>query len=301
MPQLPDFLLQALNSQYGESVAQEILSGMDVRRQVSLRANLLKSTPDVVAQSLTDAGIAHTRAPFSDTAFLLPEAQERDVWQLPLYQQGGVYLQSLSSMLPPIALEPRPDADILDMAAAPGGKTAQMAAMTGNRAAITACEINKIRADKLLYNLQKQGASRVNVMVRDARRLEDFFRFDQILLDAPCSGSGTILSSDPSSYRAFSEKLVRNSAQTQLALLKKALTLLKKGGCMVYSTCSILEMENESILRAALKGVSAEIVPLDFPGLETLPRLPSPLPGALCVRPTSEYEGFFVAKIRKLA
>lgn len=78
-------------------------------------------------------------------------------------------------MLPPLALAPQEGADILDMAAAPGGKTAQMAAMTGNRANITACEINQIRAEKLKYNLEKQGATRVNIMVRDARKLEDFF------------------------------------------------------------------------------------------------------------------------------
>ena len=185
------------------------------------------------------------------------------------------------------------------MAAAPGGKTAQMAAMTGNRANITACEINQIRAEKLKYNLEKQGATRVNIMVRDARKLEDFFRFDQILLDAPCSGSGTILLDEPASYRAFSEKLVRNSAVTQLALLKKALTILKRGGTMVYSTCSILNTENENVVRAALKGAHAHVEPIILPGMETLPLLPCTLEGALCVRPTAQYEGFFVARIRK--
>ena len=126
-----------------------------------------------------------------DAAFLLEGADERAVQALPLYERGEIYLQSLSSMLPPLALAPQEGADILDMAAAPGGKTAQMAAMTGNRANITACEINQIRAEKLKYNLEKQGATRVNIMVRDARKLEDFFRFDQILLDAPCSGRST--------------------------------------------------------------------------------------------------------------
>ena len=207
-----------------------------------------------------------------------------------------MYLQSLSSMLPPLALEPKAGADILDMAAAPGGKTAQMASMTGNRANITACEINRIRAEKLQYNLQKQGATRVNVMVRDARKLEVFFRFDQVLLDAPCSGSGTMLACDARTTRAFSEKLVRNSAATQLQMLKKALTMLKSGGTMVYSTCSILEMENENVVKAALKGVKAVIEPIQIPDL---PLLPASLPGAICVCPTDSYEGFFMAKIRK--
>lgn len=226
--QIP-FLAQALTAQYGEAVAAQIEQGMGEQRITTLRANLLKTTPEDVASVLSAAGIAYTRWAAEDAAFLLAGADERAVQALPLYERGEIYLQSLSSMLPPLALAPQEGADILDMAAAPGGKTAQMAAMTGNRANITACEINQIRAEKLKYNLEKQGATRVNIMVRDARKLEDFFRFDQILLDAPCSGSGTILLNEPASYRAFSEKLVRNSAATQLALLKKALTILEKG------------------------------------------------------------------------
>lgn len=92
---------------------------------------------------------------------------------------------------------------------------------------------------------------------------------------------------------------MRNSAVTQLALLKKALTILKRGGTMVYSTCSILNTENENVVRAALKGVHAHVEPIILPGMETLPLLPCALEGALCVRPTAQYEGFFVARIRK--
>lgn len=204
-----------------------------------------------------------------------------------------------SSMLPPLALAPQEGADILDMAA--GSRRENRADGRHDR---QPCEyhslrINQIRAEKLKYNLEKQGATRVNIMVRDARKLEDFFRFEQILLDAPCSGSGTILLNEPASYRAFSEKLVRNSAATQLALLKKALTILKKGGTMVYSTCSILNIENDNVVRAALQGAHAHVEPIILPGMETLPLLPCALEGALCVRPTAQYEGFFVVRIRK--
>ena len=293
---IPEYFAESVTRQYGAEMAARIFEGMAGRRKVSLRVNHLKATAEDVEKALADSGIVYERLGWWADAHLLPEAAEGDIWKLPLYAQGGIYLQSLSSMLPPLALEPRAGADILDMAAAPGGKTAQMASMTGNKANITACEINKIRAEKLQYNLQKQGASRVNVMVRDARKLEDFFRFDQILLDAPCSGSGTMLESDPRTTKAFSEKLVRNSAATQLQLLKKALTLLKSGGTMVYSTCSILEMENENVVKAALKGIKATVVPIEIP---SLPLLPTSLPGALCVCPTNSYEGFFMAKIQK--
>ena len=297
---LPDFLQQALKKQYGEEITAQIAAGMSTERKTSLRVNTLKTTREAVAASLTEAGIAYETAPFSEDAFLLTQAKEKDIWALPMYEKGEVYLQSFSSMLPPLALAPRQGADILDMAAAPGGKTTQIAALTGNRANITACEINNIRAEKMRYNLEKQGASRVNVMVRDASTLEDFFRFDQILLDAPCSGSGTILLDKPQTYKAFSEKLVLNSAKIQLKLLKKALTLLKPGNTMVYSTCSILAAENEDIVLRALKGVNAEVVSAELPGMDQLPLLPCRIPGALCVRPNENYEGFFLCKIRKL-
>ena len=201
---LPAFFTEAIRKQYSPEDCGRILAGMAGGRRVSLRANRLKTSSESVAALLNGAGIAFERLPWSEDAFLLPEADERALWQLPAYEKGEIYLQSLSSMLPPIALQPLMGKDILDMAAAPGGKTAQMAAMTDGRANITACEINKIRAEKLQYNLQKQGATRVSVMVRDACKLEDFFRFDQILLDAPCSGSGTLLESDPRGLRAFS-------------------------------------------------------------------------------------------------
>ena len=297
---LPEFFLKSIEVQYGAETAARIVGGMRSARRVSLRANRLKTDPEAVAALLTEHGIGFERLPWSEDAFLLTEAREDALRALPAYEKGEIYLQSLSSMLPPLALMPQAGKDILDMAAAPGGKTAQMAAMTGNRANITACEINKIRAERLQYNLRRQGASRVNVMVRDAAKLEDFFRFDQILLDAPCSGSGTLLEAEPRGLSAFSEKLARNSAAVQLRLLRKALTLLKPGGAMVYSTCSVLGIENEDVLRAGMKGFKAEIEPLSLPGIDRVPTLPASLPGALCVCPTAEYEGFFMARIRKM-
>ena len=90
-------------------------------------------------------------------------------------------------MLPPIILNPKEGYDILDMAAAPGGKTTQLAVLTQNKAHITACEMNTIRLERLKYNIEKQGATSVYTMQTDSRRIDDFFSFDQILLDAPCS------------------------------------------------------------------------------------------------------------------
>lgn len=297
--ELPQDLRPLLVEQYGEETTEAIVQGFMCLRRVTLRVNTLKTTVEAARAQLEAAGLAITPVSWSTEAFIVENAREDAIERLPLYENGEVYLQSLSSMLPPLLLEPQAGECILDMAAAPGGKTTQMAALSGNQALITACEMNKIRAQRLEYNVKKQGASRVNVMVTDSRRLDDLFQFDKILLDAPCSGSGTIVKTEKGFTGGFSRVLMERCAKTQEEMLKKALRLLKPGHEMVYSTCSILQKENENILRRVVKSGIAEIVPFDAARFAHVPQLPAGVPGTLLVRPTALYEGFFAAKIRK--
>lgn len=299
MPAIPDFLLQALQNQYGEALAEQICQGYACRRPVTLRVNTLKTTPEAVREGLAEAGIAWEEVGWSREALILPQSRESDLEGLPMYQQGEIYLQSLSSMLPPLFLRPQPGENVLDMAAAPGGKTTQMAALSGGKAMITACEKNAIRAERLKFNIQRQGAGRVSVLVQDARKLDDLFSFDKILLDAPCSGSGTLAVRQGELASKFSRELVDNSARLQEALLRKALRLLKPGHEMIYSTCSILQKENEDVLRRTAAAAGGEVVPLELDAFAEIPRLPSGAPGTLLVAPGPLYEGFFVARIVK--
>ena len=296
---LPDFLINKLIKQYGEDVYKKILKGYMEKRVVTLRVNTLKSTVDKVSEQLTKNNIEYEKVSWSDTALVLPDNTEQDIQNLEIYENGEIYLQSLSSMLPPIVMEPKEGTDILDMTAAPGGKTTQIAAISSNNANITACEMNNIRIEKLKYNIEKQGATSVVILGQDSRNLSDYFAFDQILLDAPCSGSGTIDLNSERTYKNFTEKLVEKSTKSQITLLRKALRILKPGHEMIYSTCSILQEENEDILNKVLKQFNAEIIPIEIAGKEDIPILPTKIPGTLCVCPNKYYEGFFVAKIRK--
>ena len=292
------FLREQLLRQYGGDVTAQIESGYAQRRLTTLRVNRLKAEPNAVRAALAEAGISVEDVAWSGDALVLPEADGRAVTALPLYARGEVYMQSLSSMLPPLLLGAQPGENVLDMAAAPGGKTTQIAALTGNGAMITACERNAARCERLRFNLERQGAQRVTVMNIDARQLDDLFAFDRILLDAPCSGSGTVQLLESSRARFDRETLAR-VGKTQEALLRKALRLLRPGHEMVYSTCSILEAENEALLRRVLPGAQAELVPIDASAFPGVPLLPTTLPGALCVMPDARYEGFFAARIRK--
>ncbi len=271
---LPEFFKNQLNQQYDEQIIEKIIKGYCQKRKTTLRINTLKASIDTILTQFEQLGIAYERVLWSNEAVILKEVQEKQIQTLEMYEKGEIYLQSLSSMLPPIILNPKPSTDILDMTAAPGGKTTQIAALTQNKAHITACERNVIRAKRLKYNIEKQGASSVYVMLADSTKMDDCFAFDTILLDAPCSGSGTLSSQDSHISEKFTIELLEKCQKWQLSLLQKAMNLLKPGQEMVYSTCSILACENEEIVERVLHQTKSEIVPIEFSGMETLPTLP---------------------------
>ncbi len=293
------FLEEMLEKQYGKETTKEIIQGYTAKRKTTLRVNTIKSNIKEIKDELEKEKVKYEQVTWSKDAIIIKNADEKAIQEMEIYKKGKIYMQSLSSMLPPIILEPKEGIDILDMAAAPGGKTTQIAALTNNKSHITACEKNKIRAERLKYNIDKQGATCVFIMPKDSRFIDDFFSFDQILLDAPCSGSGTLNFNDTNTEKYFTKQLIERSVSVQKTLLKKAIKLLKPGHEMVYSTCSILSCENEEVINSILKDGKAGIIPINFKGIESLPILYSKIPGTLCVCPTDLYEGFFVAKIRK--
>lgn len=297
---LSEFLTNELIKQYGEETYNKIIEGYNQKRFTTLRVNTLKAKVSYICSALSENNIEYEKVSWNNEALIIKNANEIDIKELEIYKNGEIYLQSLSSMMPAIILEPKENEDILDMTAAPGGKTTQIAALTNNKANITACEMNAIRADRLKYNVEKQGATSVTVLKEDSRRLNDYFSFDKILLDAPCSGSGTILLNNERTYKNFSENLVKKTIKSQKDLLKKAIKILKPGHELVYSTCSILKQENENIIKEIIEKGQAEVMPINEEKLKDIPKLKSNIDGALTVCPNEYYEGFFVAKLRKL-
>ena len=326
---LPRFMVDTVAGAYAPADAELMIEGFGAAaaRPVTLRANTLKAAAEDIAAALGAAGIAHNPVAWYPDAFILPEAQVSDLWDLDIYRDGKIYLQSLSSMMPPLVLGAQAGEDILDMCAAPGGKTTQIAALTQGQAHLTACEMSIPRAEKLEANLGRQGAKNVPVMRIDARELDEFFRFDRILLDAPCTGTGTVISGNEKSLRGLTEQLLSKCARSQRALLDRAMGALKPGGTLVYSTCSILPQENEDALQEALdKHMDCELIPLDGTPSESEarrtqeageePRIESNalteaiaagqvsaiangLPGTLTIPPSRDFEGFYIALIRK--
>lgn len=323
---LPDFFVDSICGAYGNDAAKDIVFGIvkAKTRPTTFRVNTLRATKSEIEQTLDELGIEHETAPWFDDALCIDADCSQQIWESPLVTDGKIYLQSYSSMLPPLALGAKANEDILDMCAAPGGKTCELACLAPD-AHITACEMHAPRADKLEHNLAKQGAKNIQVMRLDARKLDEFFSFDRILLDAPCTGSGTLVADCDRTFRGFSTDLLHKCARSQRALLDRALTVLKPGGTLIYSTCSVLPQENEDAVAEALaKHPDCGLIPLDRynePGdnennAETafvnrqnpvtdavlageLPLVANNLAGTLTVATTHLYEGFYLAKIAR--
>ncbi|MBE6161191.1 MAG: RsmB/NOP family class I SAM-dependent RNA methyltransferase [Firmicutes bacterium] len=274
---------------------EEIINGYNQKRYVTLRVNTLKSNVDEVKKVFDNNDIKYESVSFYKDALVIKNKEEKDIINLNIYKDGKIYLQSLSSMLPPLFLSPNENENILDMTAAPGSKTSQIAALSENKVLITAVEKDKFRCERLKYNMDKLGVKKVNVINIDAQRLDDFYSFDKILLDAPCSGSGTLNEKD---FNSFDYSLVIKSVERQTKLINKALKMLKKDGILVYSTCSILKEENENIINEVIKNNDVEILSHNL-NLDSIPKLDTLIPNTLCVCPNKYFEGFFVAVLKK--
>ena len=275
-------------------------------RNCTIRVNKIKSNIEEIENALSLNNISFERVDWYEDAFILQGDSEEiksKIEKLDIYKDGKIYVQSLSSMIPPIVLEPNTNENILDMCAAPGGKTTQICSISSNSALVTACEMNTIRYDRLKYNVDKQSA-RVNLLKQDSRTLSDFLKFDKVLLDTPCSGSGT---QDISFYEngfdvknKFNENYLNKLNKAQTKLLEKAINITSKGGIIVYSTCSIIKDENEQIIEKFIKSGKVQIIPIDIDKFKSIPMLESTINGVMTVKPTIDYEGFFVAKLKKL-
>ena len=267
-----------------------ILDGL-VPKKTTFRVNNLKSDVEEIEAILNSNNIKYNKVDFFQDAFILEN--DIDIRELDIYKEGKIYVQSLSSMLPPLYFDYKEKDSIIDMAAAPGGKTSEIASITNDTVLITAVEKNKLRGEKLIYNLDKQGLKHYSIIFEDATKLNEFMKFNKVLLDAPCSGSGTITKDQ---LESVTEDLVTRSSNIQKELLNKAINLVNVGDEIIYSTCSIFKVENEEVINKYIQEGRVEVVPITT----TIDTLPSIIEGVLTIKPSELYEGFFVSKLKKL-
>ena len=284
-------LIDYLNNYYNKEEVDKIVNGL-TKRVTSIRINTLKTTKEEILNILDSNNIKYREVSWYKDGLII---DSNNIEELDIYKEGKIYLQSLSSMIPPIILDPRDNETILDMTASPGSKTSEIAQISNNKAMITAVEKNKKRYESLKYNLDKLGVKKCNVINKDARYLDEFYFFDKVLLDAPCSGSGTL-----DNINDFDEELLNRINIIQKELIDKAISLLKSKGILIYSTCSILDKENEDVIDYVLnKYDDIELVNIDKTIFKDIELLSSKYNEVLKVLPNKEYEGFFVAYFKK--
>ncbi|MBU1111666.1 MAG: NOL1/NOP2/sun family putative RNA methylase [Nanoarchaeota archaeon] len=275
----------------------------------SIRINTLKTTIKETKESIEAKGWILDPIPWCKEGFWIRHTDRKDVGNLWEHHVGKIYIQEAVSMLPPLVLQPQPGDIVLDMCASPGSKTTQMAAMMQNKGLLIANDYQGIRLQPLGINLQRSGATNTIITLMSGTRFRDF-QFDKILVDAPCSGTGTIRKS-LKTIRIWNPSMVKKICREQKRLATTAFNNLKPGGTMVYSTCSLEPEENEGVIDYLLTTFpNATLEKITLPGLK-VGKPVTEFEGAIYnpqVKHTlriwpqdNDTEGFFVAKIRKSA
>ena len=283
-----------------------------IRRPTTFRINTLKSNRETLLAKLYGLGFAVEPIDWYVDAFVLRNKSKQELIDTPAYQNGEMYVQGLSSMIPPLVLDPKPGEKICDVAAAPGSKTTQMAALMNNTGEIVANDRSKIRLFKLVANLKLQGVTNVRTSLAEGEALWKRFPeyFDKTLVDVPCSLEGRFDVKNPKSYRDWSLRKVKILSAHQRHLLRSAVSATRVGGVIIYSTCTLSPEENEQVIDWLIDkepGV-IEIEPIVFP----VPGLQAGLNGwerndftpgierTMRVIPSEVMEGFYIAKLRKV-
>ncbi len=287
----------------------------------TFRVNTLKAKKEDVEKELQILGFKIEEVPWHPGAYILRSHTKREFIDLLMYREGKVYMQSLASMLPPLVLDPQPGDNVLDLTAAPGSKTSQMAAMMNQTGELIANDNSKIRFFKLKHNMELLGVADEKSGWKFTLKQEDgsdlcgdyLNTFEKILVDAPCSAEARFLENDPKTFGYWSEKKVKEMAMKQRKLLFSAWYALRPGGSLVYSTCTFSPEENEVQISRLLNRFPEEVEIQDissvFTEVQHLPGLSSwkekvfhkDIGKAVRIFPTSEIEGFFIAKIKKKA
>mmetsp|Transcript_26247 Transcript_26247/g.63957 ORF Transcript_26247/g.63957 Transcript_26247/m.63957 type:complete len:639 (-) Transcript_26247:75-1991(-) len=310
LPELIEYFL----SMFSPAECLEFVDYSDKPRPMVIRTNTLKARRKDLALALMKRGVTlDPLAPWSKVGLKIIESSV-PIGATPEYLSGHYMLQSAASMCPVMALSPEPKERVLDMSAAPGGKTSYMAQLMRNTGVIFANDLRPDRQKATVANMHRLGVKNVIACTHDGRKMPKQFKhykFDRILLDAPCSGLG-VISRDPSCKVQRTIADVNKTAHLQKELLVAAIDMLnhksKTGGVMVYSTCSVSVAENEEVVNYALQKRDIKIIDtgLDFgsPGFTRYQQKRFHPSVALTRRfypHVHNMDGFYVCKIQKLS
>jgi len=290
-------IIERLIKLLGKNETKQLLRHFNKIPPISVRVNILKASVDEVINELKKEGVEPVRGKYVDTVLKFKGPYNFDKSRL--YREGKIIIQDEAAALASIILDPKPGEIVIDMCAAPGGKTEHMGELMKNTGTIYAFDIDERRIARMKELLKRAGITIVKVFKEDVRRAPKILGTeiaDRVLLDAPCTSSGTIAKNHELRWR-IQEKKIYEMAQLQYELLKTAVQLVKPGGRILYTTCSLFVEENEEVVKKILNEFEGYIrlVPLNGPFD------PGFLPGTMRAWPHRHGTlGFFYALFEKV-
>lgn len=311
---LPEPFRERLGQIVPKEQFEAIIRTFDAPKQVTFRYNPLKTTPNDLENELRGEGIAFETIEWNhmEGIYRISPEDKLALTQTKAFYEGRLYIQNLSSMIAPVLLAPRPEETVLDLAAAPGGKTLILAGLMQNTGWLSAVEPSRERFFRLCDNLKSQGVTNAHTYMTDGRSVGKKcpLMFDRILLDAPCSSEARFKTHEPKSMSYWSVHKVKETSKLQRRLLLSAFGALKPGGKLLYSTCSFSPEENESPLQHLLErhGAHLKTIPLTLP----FDNIQKPLTrwgkevyderiqNAVRILPTDTIDGFFICLLEKI-
>lgn len=288
----PEWLVRLWSAQFGQKLAGALCAADNADTPVSVRVNLMKTTPEAARAALESAGLTVQEHPSFEDILLCAGG---DVAATAAFQAGEITVQDAASALAAAVADPKPGDTVLDCCAAPGGKSFAMAGRMQGRGSVTACDIYEHKLARIREGAARLGLANIRTALQDASAPRDEWvgAADVVLCDVPCSGLGIIRKKPEIRYKDPAE--LENLPALQAKILQNCAQYVKPGGTLVYSTCTILQRENEDVVRAFLAANSSfTAAPWEHPvcgkredGMVTL------LP------PVHQTDGFFIAKLRK--
>ena len=247
----PKFYTEYFYNNYGEEFTKKLLKANNEMPPFTIRVNTLKTSKSDLMSNLKELGFEIEETVYDNALNIL---NPKGIIDTKYFDEGHFYVQDLGSILVASFLNPRENSSLLDLCAAPGGKTTHLAELMNNTGEIMACDKSQGKIKLIQENAKRLGVKNIETRVNDARVLnKDFIdKFDYVLVDAPCSGTGLYRKKPDIKWNKDLED-IKSLAEIQLEILDKAKDYVKDGGELLYSTCSLSKIENEDVVNKFLE------------------------------------------------
>ncbi len=293
---MPQWIVKELAKEFDTEKVNEICENSNLKPKITIRVNNLKTTKSELIKKLQSKKIEVEEGILEDFLYL---KNVKNITKLEEYKQGLFTMQDESAGLTALVLNPKEGENILDCCSAPGGKTTYISEIMNNNGNIIAWDLHKKRLEKVKENSKRLGINIIKTEVNDATVLKEEYieKFDKILIDAPCLGLGVIKRKPDIKWQRKFEDIIEIS-KIQEKILNICSKYLKKGGILVYSTCSIIQAENDIIIQ---NFINDSIFDLEEINNINISKIENKIErkGVKKLYPNEKMDGFFIAKLIK--